>query len=187
MYFLLYSFIFPLCFTVLLEHLRRLYGYSSIFKCCQCIITATAPATLAVATLAALTPDYEVLTNQGDAPVSVYIDSIALQLNLSHHSNEHRILYILRALNTTPLCHLSDTNNTFHHHTLPNHHSCPPATKPSRRGSIPHDNHIRVAIRRYPRLDIYPSIPRPLRTDRRNHNFKQYPLPHHPPLPPPSP
>jgi hypothetical protein len=31
-------------------------------------------------------------------------------LNLSHHSNEHRILYVLRALNTTPLCHLSDTN-----------------------------------------------------------------------------
>jgi hypothetical protein len=106
MYFLLHSFMFPLCFTVLLEHLRRLYGYSSIFKCCQCIITATAPATLAVATVAALTPDYEVLTNQGDAPVSVYIDSVALQLNLSHHSNEHRILYVLRALNTTPLCHL---------------------------------------------------------------------------------
>jgi hypothetical protein len=83
---------FPLCFTVLLEHLRRLYRYSSIFKCCQCIITATAPATLA-----ALTPDYEVLTNQGDAPVSVYIDSVALQLNLSHHSNEHRILYVLCA------------------------------------------------------------------------------------------
>ena len=62
-----------------------------------CIITATAPATLAVATLAALTPDYEVLTNQGDAPVSVYIDSVALQLNLSHHSNEHRILYVLHA------------------------------------------------------------------------------------------
>ena len=102
--------VFPLCFTVLLEHLRRLYGYSSIFKCCQCIITATAPATLAAATLAALTPDYEVLTNQGDAPVSVYIDSVALQLNLSHHSNEHRILYVLRARNTTPLCHLSDTN-----------------------------------------------------------------------------
>jgi hypothetical protein len=64
----------------------------------DCIITATAPATLAVATLAALTPDYEALTNQGDALVSVYIDSIALQLNLSHHSNEHRILYVLRAL-----------------------------------------------------------------------------------------
>ena len=101
---------FPLYFTVLLEHLRRLYGYSSIFKYCQCIITATAPTTLAVATLAALTPDYEVLTNQGDAPVSVYIDSVTLQLNLSHYSNEYKILYVLRALNTTPLCHLSDTN-----------------------------------------------------------------------------
>ena len=110
MYFLLHSFMFPLCFTVLLEHLRRLYGYSFIFKCCQCIITATTPATLAVATVAALTPDYEVLTNQGDALVSVYIDSVALQLNLSHYSNEHRILYVLRARNTTPLCHLSDTN-----------------------------------------------------------------------------
>jgi hypothetical protein len=33
---------------------------------------------LAVATVAALTPDYEVLTNQGDAPVLVYIDSVAL-------------------------------------------------------------------------------------------------------------
>ena len=65
-------------FTVLLKYLRRLYACGSIFKCCQCIITATAPATLAVATLAALTPDYEVLTNQGDAPVLVYIDSIAL-------------------------------------------------------------------------------------------------------------
>ena len=43
-----------------------------------CIITAAAPATLAVATLAALTPDYEVLTNQEDALVSVYIDSVAL-------------------------------------------------------------------------------------------------------------
>jgi hypothetical protein len=48
--------------------------------------------------LAALTPDYKALTNQGDAPVSVYIDSIALQLNLSHHSNEYRILYVLSAL-----------------------------------------------------------------------------------------
>ena len=48
--------------------------------------------------LAALTPDYKALTNQGDASVSVYIDSIALQLNLSHYSNEHRILYILSAL-----------------------------------------------------------------------------------------
>jgi uncharacterized protein (DUF39 family) len=47
--------------------------------------------------VAALTPDYKVLTNQGDTPVSVYIDSIALQLNLSHYSNEHRILYILHA------------------------------------------------------------------------------------------
>ena len=88
---------FPLCFTVLLKHLQRLYGYSSIFKCCQYIITTTAPTTLAVATLATLTPDYEVLTNQGDALVSVYIDSVALQLNLSHHSNEYRILYVLRA------------------------------------------------------------------------------------------
>jgi hypothetical protein len=78
MYFLLHSFIFPLYFTVLLEHLQRLYGYSSIFKCCQCIITATTPATLAVAIVATLTPDYEVLTNQGDALVSVYIDSVAL-------------------------------------------------------------------------------------------------------------
>ena len=110
MYFLLYSFMFPLCFTVLLEHLQRLYGYNSIFKCCQCIITTTAFITLAVATLAALTPDYEVLTNQGDALVSVYIDSVTLQLNLSHYSNEYRILNVLRARNTTPLCHLSDTN-----------------------------------------------------------------------------
>ena len=47
--------------------------------------------------VAALTPDYEVLTNQGDAPVLVYIDSVALQLNLSHYSNEYRILYVLRA------------------------------------------------------------------------------------------
>jgi len=97
MYFLLHSFMFPLCFTVLLEHLRRLYGYSSIFKCCQCIITAITPATLAVATLAALTLDYEVLTNQGDALVSIYIDSVILQLNLSHYSNEYKILYVLRA------------------------------------------------------------------------------------------
>ena len=37
------------------------------------IITATA-----LITLATLTPDYEVLTNQGDAPVSVYINSVAL-------------------------------------------------------------------------------------------------------------
>ena len=44
----------------------------------NCIITATAPATLAVATLTTLTPDYEVLTNQGDALVLVYIDSVAL-------------------------------------------------------------------------------------------------------------
>ena len=72
------SYIFPLCFTVLLEHLRRLYRYSFIFKCCQCIITATAPVMLAITTVAALTPDYKVLTNQGDAPVLVYIDSIAL-------------------------------------------------------------------------------------------------------------
>ena len=104
------SYVFPLCFTVLLEHLRRLYGYSSIFKYCQCIITATVLITLAAATLAALTPDYEVLTNQRDALVSVYIDSVALQLNLSHYSNEYKILYVLRARNTTQLCHLSDIN-----------------------------------------------------------------------------
>ena len=61
------------------------------------IITVTALITLAVATLAALTPDYKVLTNQGDALVSVYIDSVTLQLNLSHYSNEHKILYVLRA------------------------------------------------------------------------------------------
>jgi len=97
MYFLLHSFIFPLCFTVLLEYLQRLYGYSFIFKYCQCIITATVLITLAVATLAALTPDYEVLTNQGDALVSIYIDSVTLQLNLSHYSNEYRIPYVLRA------------------------------------------------------------------------------------------
>jgi hypothetical protein len=78
MYFLLYSFMFPLCFMVLLEHLQRLYRYSFIFKYCQCIITTTTPATLAIATLATLTPDYEVLTNQGDALVSVYIDSVVL-------------------------------------------------------------------------------------------------------------
>jgi len=76
----------------------------------KCIITITALITFAVATLAALTPDYEVLTNQGDALVSVYIDSVALQLNLSHYSNEHKILNVLRARNTTPLCHLSDIN-----------------------------------------------------------------------------
>jgi hypothetical protein len=63
MYFLLYSFMFSLCFMVLLEHLQRLYRYSSIFKYCQCIITTTAPTTLAVAMLATLTPDYKVLTN----------------------------------------------------------------------------------------------------------------------------
>ena len=114
MYFLLHSFIFPLCFTVLLEHLQRLYKYSSIFKCCQCIITATAPATLAIATVATLTPDYKVLTNQGDAPVSVYIDSVALQLNLSHHSNEHRILYVLRALEYDSTVSFSDTNNNIY-------------------------------------------------------------------------
>jgi hypothetical protein len=90
------SYIFPLCFTVLLEHLRRLYGYSSIFKCCQYIITVTILTTLAAATLATLNPDYEVLTNQGDASVLVYIDSVVLQLNLSHYSNEYRILYVLR-------------------------------------------------------------------------------------------
>jgi hypothetical protein len=78
----------------------------------NCIITVTAPATLAVATLTALTSDYEVLTNQEDALVSVYIDSVALQLNLSHYSNEYRILNVLRARNTTPLCHLSDTNKS---------------------------------------------------------------------------
>jgi hypothetical protein len=33
---------------------------------------------LAVAIVVTLTPNYEVLTNQGDAPVLVYIDSIAL-------------------------------------------------------------------------------------------------------------
>jgi hypothetical protein len=75
-----------------------------------CIITATAPATLAVAMLATLTPDYKVLTNQGDAPVSVYIDSIALQLNLSHHSNKHRILYILHASEYNSTVLFSDIN-----------------------------------------------------------------------------
>ena len=31
-------------------------------------------------------------------------------MNLSHYSNEYRILNVLRARNTTPLCHLNDTN-----------------------------------------------------------------------------
>ena len=92
-------------FTVLLKHLRRLYGYDFIFKCRQYIITITTPATLAT-----LTSNYEALTNQRDAPVSIYIDSVALQLNLSHYLNEHRILYVLRALNTTPLYYLSNIN-----------------------------------------------------------------------------
>ena len=105
MYFLLHLFMFPLCFMVLLEHLQRLYRYSSIFKYCQCIITTTAPATLAVATLATLTSDYEVLTNQEDALVSVYIDSVALQLNLSHHSNSILVLYVLCALNPDLVSH----------------------------------------------------------------------------------
>jgi hypothetical protein len=63
--------VFSLCFMVLLEHLRGLYGYNSIFKCRQYIITIPA-------TPAALTPDYKALTNQGDAPVLVYIDSVVL-------------------------------------------------------------------------------------------------------------
>ena len=74
----------------------KLISFFSIYIY-NCIITATALTTLAAATLAALNPDYEILTNQGDASVSVYIDSVALQLNLSHYSNEYRILYVLRA------------------------------------------------------------------------------------------
>jgi hypothetical protein len=81
-----------------------------IFNKNKCIITATAPATLAIATLATLTPDYKVLTNQGDAPVLVYIDSIALELNLSHYSNEHRILYVLCAPEYNSTILFSDTN-----------------------------------------------------------------------------
>jgi uncharacterized protein (DUF39 family) len=65
---------------------------------------------LAIATLATLTPNYEVLTNQGDALVSVYIDNIALELNLSHYSNEHRILYVLHALEYDSTMLFSDTN-----------------------------------------------------------------------------
>src|ERR1700721_2011003 len=60
---------------------------------------------LAVATLAAQTPDYKVLTNQEDAPVSVYIDSVALQLNLSHHSTSILVLYVLRAPNPDSVSH----------------------------------------------------------------------------------
>ena len=65
---------------------------------------------LAVAILTTLTPNYKVLTNQGDALVSVYIDSIALQLNLSHHSNEYRILYVLRTPEYDSTMSFSDTN-----------------------------------------------------------------------------
>jgi hypothetical protein len=43
-------------------------------------------------------PAYEALTNQGYAPVSVYIDYIACFKGIdSHHPQEHRILYVLRA------------------------------------------------------------------------------------------
>src|SRR6266702_7868066 len=34
------SYVFLLCFTVLLKQLRRLYTSGSIFKCRQCMITA---------------------------------------------------------------------------------------------------------------------------------------------------
>jgi len=80
--------------------------YKIIFDHCTCyIITALSAQHWVHQPL-----DYEALTNQGEAPVSVYIDHVALQLNLSHYSNEHRIPNVLRARNTTPLCYLSDTN-----------------------------------------------------------------------------
>ena len=59
-------------------------------------------------------PAYEALTNQGDAPVSVYIDHVAYFNRTTvtiPTSIEYYTYYVPR--NTTPLCHLSDTNRYF--------------------------------------------------------------------------
>jgi hypothetical protein len=68
----------------------------------------TAPVTPTAPTL-----DYKALTNQGDAPTSIYIDYIAyFKRTIVTNPNEYIVLYVLRA--PGPDCsiyHLSDTNN----------------------------------------------------------------------------
>jgi hypothetical protein len=44
------------------------------------------------------TPNYKALTNQGDAPTSIYINYIAyLKRTIVTNPNEHIVLYVLRA------------------------------------------------------------------------------------------
>jgi hypothetical protein len=63
-----------------------------LFKCRQCIITAPI-------TPAAPTPDYEALTNQGDALTSIYTDYVAyFKRTAVTNPKEHIVLYVLHAL-----------------------------------------------------------------------------------------
>jgi hypothetical protein len=60
-------------------------------------------------------PDYEALTNQGDAPTSIYIDYVAyFNRTIVTNPNEHIVLYVLRAPGPDySMYHLSDTNNNL--------------------------------------------------------------------------
>src|SRR6266702_4429292 len=88
------SYVFLLCFTVLLKQLRRLYTSGSIFKCRQCIITAPSVPTTC----------YKALTNQGGT--YQYIDHVVYfnRIDSHHHPNEHTILYVFRAPGYDSLC-----------------------------------------------------------------------------------
>jgi hypothetical protein len=102
---------FLLCFTVLLKCLRRLYAYGSIFKCCQCIITAPVNNHCTCWRTNPLLTKHWLIRGTS---VSVYIDHVTYfnRITTVTNPNEHIVLYVLRA--PGPDCsmyYLSDTNS----------------------------------------------------------------------------
>ena len=106
------SYVFPLCFTVLLKQLQRLYTGGFIFQvppvynystCCTNRVLTRSVHQVRVYAFGAPTPylrvwrTYKALTNQGEA--HQYIDYVVcFNTRDSHHyPNEHTILYVFRA------------------------------------------------------------------------------------------
>jgi hypothetical protein len=95
---------------VLLKCLWRLYVYGSIFKCCQCIITAPINNHCTCWRTNPLITKHWLIRGTS---VSVYIDHVT-HFNRTTTvtiptSIEYYTYYVPR--NTTPLCYLSDTNS----------------------------------------------------------------------------
>ena len=106
------SYVFPLCFTVLLKQLRRLYIGGFIFQvplvsdystCYTNRVFTRSVHQVCVYAFGALTTRLrvwctsEALTNQGGR-MHQYIDYVAcFNIRDSHHPNKHTILYVFRA------------------------------------------------------------------------------------------